>query len=252
MGLGEPSDALLSLLRGEGQLLILTGAGVSAESGLATFRGPGGLWDGRKPEDLATPEAFAADPEEVWRFYSWRRARAAAAEPNPAHRAIAALEAARSNVLLVTQNVDGLHERAGSRRVVRLHGSLWRLRCVAEGTEFEDLSPHLSPLPPRCSCGALLRPGVVWFGEPLPAEALRAAEAAARNAALVIVAGTSSLVYPAAALPAVARAAGAYLAEVNPDDTPLSPLAHERFRAPAGEVLPRLAEAAGVEPARSA
>lgn len=239
------SPELLSRLRGPGPVVALTGAGVSAESGLATFRGPGGLWEGRDPMELATPEAFREDPLTVWRFYDWRRRQAAAAAPNPAHRALAALERSREGFSLVTQNVDGLHERAGSRAVVRLHGSLWRLRCTAEGTEADDLREDLGELPPRCSCGALLRPGVVWFGETLPPDALRDAERAAREASLMLVAGTSSLVYPAAALPAVARAAGARIVEINPENTPLSSQADERIAGPAGRVLPELLAAAG-------
>ncbi len=252
MGSAAPSDALRSLLRDKGPILVLTGAGVSAESGLATFRGPGGLWEGREPTELATPEAFEDDPDTVWRFYAWRRAQAAAARPNAGHLALAALERERGNVLLATQNVDGLHERAGSRRVLRLHGSLWRLRCTVEETEYEDTNPDLAPIPPRCRCGALLRPGVVWFGEALPSAALAEASAAARRAALVIVAGTSSLVYPAAALPLEARDAGAYVVEINPEPTPLTPLAHERLAGLSGEILPRIAEAAGVPPERIA
>ncbi len=244
------SPKLRERLRAPGRIVALTGAGVSAESGLATFRGPGGLWRGKDPMDLATPEAFARDPRGVWEFYDWRRSQAAAAEPNPAHRALAALEASRTGFLLVTQNVDGLHERAGSRAVVRLHGTLWRLRCVAEETETEDTRPSLLPLPPRCACGALLRPSVVWFGEPLPADAFRAAESAAREASLFLVVGTSSVVYPAASLPRIAAAAGAYVVEVNPETTRLSGEAHERLRGPAGEVLPLLAAEAGAEMAR--
>lgn len=239
--------ALCDKLRGPGPILALTGAGVSAESGLETFRGPEGLWEGRDPTELATPEAFDADPETVWRFYAWRRARAAAASPNPAHRALAALERARPDFLLVTQNVDGLHERSGSRRTVCLHGSLWRLRCTAGCGETEDLRSDLGPLPPRCSCGALLRPGVVWFGEALPEEALASALRAAREAALVIVAGTSSVVYPAAELPRFAKSAGAYVVEVNPEPTPLSPQVDERLAGPAGELLPGLLREAGIE-----
>jgi NAD-dependent deacetylase len=243
------SDELVARLRRGAPILVLTGAGVSAESGLATFRGAGGLWEGRNPLELATPQAFAADPHTVWRFYAWRRERAAAAEPNPAHRALAALEAAHPDFRLVTQNVDGLHERAGSRRLVRLHGTLWRLRCVAEGREFDDRRADLGALPPRCACGALLRPAVVWFGEGLPAEALAEAERAARRASVVLVVGTSATVYPAAALPALARGSGARIVEVNPEPTPLSALADERFAAPASRVVPAIARAAGVESA---
>jgi NAD-dependent deacetylase len=239
------SSALRRRLAGPGPIVALTGAGVSAESGLATFRGPGGLWEGHDPRELATPAAFARDPLLVWRFYAWRRARAAAAEPNPAHRALAALAVARPDTRIVTQNVDGLHERAGTPAVLRLHGSLWRLRCVEEGRESEDLRPDLSPLPPRCACGALLRPAVVWFGESLSTEVLAAAQAAVGEAAVLVVAGTSSLVWPAAGLPGVARAAGAYVVEVNPEPTPLSDDADEVLRVPAGHALPVLAAAAG-------
>ena len=242
----QPSPTLVRRLRDAGPVLALTGAGVSAESGLATFRGPDGLWEGRDPTEVATPEAFMADPHMVWRFYAERRQRAAAAEPNPAHVALAAMERELDDFLLVTQNVDGLHERSGSRNVVRLHGSLWRLRCSAEGREFDDHRTDLGELPPRCECGALLRPGVVWFGEALPMEAMARAETAARHAAVVIVAGTSSLVYPAAGLPAVARACGAYVVEINPEPTPLSATVDERLAGPAGRILPLIAEAAGV------
>lgn len=242
----SPSARLTRLLEGSGSIVVLTGAGVSAESGLATFRGPGGLWEGRSPIELATPQAFAADPLQVWRFYDWRRAQAAAARPNPAHRALASLQAGRPGVHVVTQNVDGLHQHAGSRDVIELHGSLWIVRCVADGTEREDRSPALPDLPPRCACGALLRPGVVWFGEALPFEALRRADALVRDASLVIVAGTSSLVYPAAAIPRAAKDAGVYVVEVNPEATPLSALADERIAGSAGTILPRLAEAAGL------
>lgn len=242
----EPSARLIALLRGEGPLLVVTGAGVSAESGLATFRGPGGLWEGREPTSLATPEAFSREPETVWRFYDWRREQAAAALPNPGHTAIAELERSSRDFLLATQNVDGLHARAGSRRVVELHGTLWRLRCAADGTECEDLRPTIRPLPPRCPCGALLRPAVVWFGERLPHDALHAAFAMAERAALALVVGTSGLVYPAAAVPEIAARGGAYVVEVNPEPTPLSSVVNERLQGPSGEVLPRLLAAAGL------
>jgi NAD-dependent deacetylase len=240
----EPSDRLRALLRDDLPTVVLTGAGVSAESGLATFRGAGGLWEGRDPTDVATPGAFARDPEMVWRFYAARRRQAAAASPNAGHVAIAAFARSRSTFALVTQNVDGLHERAGSGDVVRLHGSLWRSRCTRDGAEFDDDRVEFDPFPPRCRCGGMLRPGVVWFGEALPAEAFARAERAVRCAALVIVAGTSGLVYPAAGLPLVARSAGAYVVEVNPERTSLSAVADEAIAGRAGEVLPVLAEIA--------
>lgn len=248
----SPSPRLLALLRSGGPLLVLTGAGVSRESGIATFRDAGGLWEGVDPMRVATPGAFEADPAMVWRFYDERRKRAAVARPNPAHVAIAALEATGRPFLLATQNVDGLHERAGSDAIVRLHGSLWRLRCTREGTEHEDLRPSLAPLPPRCACGALLRPAVVWFEEPLPAQEFQRAAASARSAELVLVVGTSSLVYPAASLPLMALQAGAHVVEINPEATSLTPDASERLAGPAGIVLPALLEAAGIPMGRAA
>ena len=238
------TDELRERLARGGRWVALTGAGVSAESGLATFRGPDGLWDGRNPFEIATPAAFEREPEEVWRFYAWRRAQAAAAEPNPAHRALVALERASSDFLLVTQNVDGLHERAGSGNMVRLHGTLWRLRCTADGREFDDRRLDLDSTLRRCECGGVLRPAVVWFGEALPADGWARAERAAAACDVMIVAGTSSLVYPAAMLPRVANAGGAWVVEVNPEPTELTSEVHERLAGPAGTVLPVLAGAA--------
>jgi NAD-dependent deacetylase len=248
-----PSSRLLALLEGRGPVLILTGAGVSSESGIATFRDAGGVWEGIDPMRVATPRAFADDPEFVWRFYDARRAQASRAEPNAAHHAIAAIEATGRPFLLATQNVDGLHERAGSRSLVRLHGSLWSLRCTREGTEHEDLRPQLDPLPPLCArCGAMLRPAVVWFEESLPEAEYARAERAAREAELVLVVGTSSMVYPAAALPSTALQAGAYVVEINPERTPLSAAASEHLAGPAGVVLPTLLAAAGIPMGRAA
>ena len=243
----SPSARLVALLVGQGSVLVLTGAGVSSESGIATFRDAGGVWEGVDPMTVATPRAFAADPKFVWRFYDARRRRAASARPNPAHRAIAALEATGRPFLLATQNVDGLHEAAGSRALVRLHGSLWRLRCTACAAEHEDLRPALDPLPPRCAvCGAMLRPAVVWFEEPLPMIEFGRAERGAREAELVLVVGTSSLVYPAASLQLVALEAGAYVVEINPETTSFSSAASEHLAGRAGIVLPALLAAARI------
>jgi NAD-dependent protein deacetylase/lipoamidase len=247
----RPTARLVELLKSDAALFVLTGAGVSKESGIATFRDAGGVWEGVDPMTVATPEAFAADPEGVWRFYEARRRQALASQPNPAHRAIASLEGGARPFLLATQNVDGLHERAGSAAMVRLHGSLWRVRCTAEGTETDDLRPSVGPLPPLCACGALLRPAVVWFGEFLPMAEFGSAERAAREAALCLVVGTSALVYPVASLPETALAAGAYVVEVNPERTPLSPHVRERLEGPAGAVLPALLAAAGLPPGRA-
>jgi NAD-dependent protein deacetylase/lipoamidase len=226
-------------LRAAHRVVALTGAGVSAESGVPTFRGPQGLWREFRPEDLATPEAFGRDPKLVWEWYAWRRECLAACQPNAAHRALAALDQRAPEFLLATQNVDGLHALAGSRRMVELHGSLWRVRCTGCGHVAGDRNPF-AEIPPHCPCGALLRPDVVWFGEPLPKHVLERAFAAAREADVVVVAGTSSLVYPAAALPEAALGAGAFVIEVNPEPTPLSAKASLSIRGRAAEVLPML------------
>lgn len=238
----QPSsvEAAGALLRAAAKVAVLTGAGVSEESGVPTFRGEGGLWRRFRPEQLATPEAFERDPSLVWEWYDWRRQKIAAVEPNPAHRALAEIERRVALFTLITQNVDDLHERAGSRRVYHLHGEIWLLRCTGCGAEERNRQAPLESLPPRCTCGALLRPGVVWFGEALPSETWAAAAEAAGHADLFLVVGTSALVQPAASLPLIARRAGARLIEVNRDPTPLSPLANVALRGPAGELLPQL------------
>jgi len=175
--------------------VVLTGAGVSADSGIPTFRGDGGLWRNYRAEDLATPEAFARNPPLVWEWYEWRRSIVRDAKPNAAHLAIAKIP----NVLVATQNVDGLHQRAGSTNVIELHGNLFRARCVRENTRIDATEPF-ADLPPKCSCGALLRPDVVWFGEMLPEGAFERAAHAVRSADLLLVIGTSGVVFPAAGL----------------------------------------------------
>ncbi len=227
-------------VRGARRIAVLTGAGISAESGLPTFRGPGGLWRSFRPEELATPQAFAADPRLVWEWYDWRRSVHAKVEPNAGHRALADLGRRAGEFSLITQNVDSLHEAAGSRAVVHLHGSLWTLRCTRCGKEEMNRQVPLEPLPPVCECGAMQRPGVVWFGEPLPDKPLAQALAAAQKAEVMLVVGTSSMVYPAAALPKVARDSGAKVIEVNPEETEMTLAAHASVRGKAGEVLPEI------------
>jgi NAD-dependent deacetylase len=229
------------------RIVALTGAGISAESGVPTFRGPGGLWRNYSPEKLASPETFAENPRLVWEWYDWRRQIIRKAEPNPGHRALAELErrktgtsGASGSFTLVTQNVDGLHDRAGSRNVVKLHGDIWLLRCVGCGTEARNDEVPLADLPPRCRCGALLRPGVVWFGEPLPPGEWERAWEASTQAEVFLAIGTSAVVYPAAGLAEVARAAGAKLAVVNSEPTALDAAADWVLHGPAGELLPRL------------
>lgn len=220
-------------------VVALTGAGISAESGVPTFRGKDGFWEKESIEDLASPRGFRRDPRRVWSWYDARRRQIAACSPNPGHRALAAYQARHPGTTLVTQNVDGLHRRAGS-RPLEIHGCLFRVRCPREGVTREDLRVPLPEIPPLCGCGATLRPDVVWFGELLPEKEMGEAMEAARRAELFLVIGTSSLVYPAASLPEIARGRGAYLAEINVEETPLSALADEVLTGPAAEVLPGL------------
>jgi NAD-dependent deacetylase len=226
-------------LEAASSVVILTGAGISAESGIPTFRGSDGLWKNFKPEELATPQAFAKDPRLVWEWYDWRRGLIAKAEPNAGHRALVQLEAAKPNFTLITQNVDGLHDRAGSRRVLKLHGDIWRMQCSECGRNWPDRRVPLPKLPPHCGCGAVARPGVVWFGEPL-GEVSAEAEHAAREAGVLLVVGTSAVVNPAATLAPIAKSAGARVIEINPEETPISRHVDLSLRGGAGEILARL------------
>ncbi len=230
------------MLTRETKIVVLTGAGISAESGIPTFRGEGGLWKQYRPEELATPEAFARNPALVWEWYDWRRQIIARSQPNPAHRILAEMEEFFPHFTLITQNVDGLHQAAGSKKVLELHGNIWRVRCVREGTVSENREVPLKEIPPRCRCGALLRPDVVWFGEPLPGDVLEKAFAAAEECDIMLVIGTSAVVQPAASIPLVALRRGASVVEINPQETPLSRYATEVLRGKAGEVLPALWE----------
>ncbi len=224
------------------RIAVLTGAGISAPSGIPTFRDPGGLWENFNIEDYATPEGFARNPEEVWRWYAWRYQKIREAKPNRAHELLAELERKKGDgFLLVTQNIDGLHQRAGSKRVIELHGSIHRARCTVCDYRTELPPPEELEIPPKCpKCGALLRPDVVWFGEPLPPGAFEAALAGFRSADLAMVIGTSALVEPAASLGRYAKHAGAFLIEVNPEETPLTPLADLSLRMGAVEGLSAL------------
>ena len=241
------AGGLREVLRAATSLVVLTGAGISAESGVPTFRGAGGLWRNYPPEELATPEAFARNPRLVWEWYDWRRQVIHQAQPNAGHRAlveleqrIAALAPGEGSFTLVTQNVDGLHDRAGSREVVKLHGDIWLMRCTACGASERNEDVPLEELPPRCRCGSVLRPGVVWFGEALPAaEWERASQACARSQVMMVV-GTSAVVYPAAGLAELACAAGARLAIINLEPTPLDSGADRVLSGKAGEILPGL------------
>jgi NAD-dependent deacetylase len=233
-------DRARTLVAARTPCTVLTGAGVSAESGIPTFRGAGGLWRNFRAEELATPEAFARNPKLVWEWYDWRRQQIAKVQPNPAHDALASFGARSAGFHLITQNVDGLHDAAGSANAIKVHGDIWDLRCMGCGFAERDRRAPLPELPPRCACGAHLRPGVVWFGEPLPAQAWGRAEHAARSCGVFLIVGTSALVHPAAGLIDIARSAGATVIEVNLDETPYSRVADVVLRGRAGELVPRL------------
>lgn len=220
-------------------VVALTGAGISAESGVPTFRGPEGLWRNYRPEELATPQAFARDPGLIWEWYDWRRGRIAACQPNPGHSALA-------GCTVITQNVDGLHGLAGSGHVIELHGSIWRLRCTGCQAVTLNREVPLEVMPPRClECGEMLRPGVVWFGESLPPMAWEASQEAVAGADVLLVVGTSGAVYPAADLVPLAREAGAKVIEINPVETALSGVADLVLRGKSGLLLPLLFEEPG-------
>jgi NAD-dependent deacetylase len=230
---------LLALLDRTTRVAVLTGSGISAESGIPTFRGEQGLWRQFRAEELATPQAFERDARLVWEWYDWRRGIIGRAEPNEGHRTISAWQEVFPSFSLITQNIDGLHERAGSRDPVELHGNIWKLRCLREGTVTESREVPLRSLPPLCpGCGAMLRPHVVWFGEALEGRVLEEAFRRSASCDVMFVVGTSAIVHPAASLPLAAADSGAKIVEVNPDPTPLSRTADLVFRGKAGQILP--------------
>ena len=233
-------DILAARLRPARRITAITGAGVSAASGVPTFRGNDGLWRNFRAEDLATPEAFRRNPHLVWEWYDWRRSLIARCKPNEAHR-ILARWSARDDFTLITQNVDGLHEQAGA-SVIRFHGSIWELRCTGScgQTPWEDRRTPLTDMPPRCpTCTALARPGVVWFGEGIDSDVLQRAFAATACDVFLSI-GTSSIVYPAAGLVHQARRAGAFTAEINPVATESAAAVDVAIAMPAEDALPEL------------
>lgn len=245
------NDFLLSLLSAK-HIVILTGAGISAESGIATFRdAQTGLWERYDPAVLASADGYLADKSLVWGWYEWRRTQVLTAQPNAGHLAIAELAGYVARVTLITQNVDDLHERAGSRSVIHLHGSLHQPRCFqcAEPYVFANEIPTIAPAgeriePPSCKCcGGSIRPGVVWFGEMLPEAAWQSAEDAILDCDALFSIGTSSLVRPAANLPDMAIIRGAKVIQINPGPTPLDAKVHYNFTGKAGEILPALVKA---------
>jgi len=235
--------ALIEVLTRAKHVAVSTGAGISAESGIPTFRGKEGLWKKYRAEELATPTAFTQNPELVWEFYEWRRGIIAEKAPNPGHEVLARWENVFPVFSLITQNIDGLHQKAGSTDMLELHGNIWKLRCTEEGTVSENHQTPLEEVPPLCpDCGAVLRPHVVWFGESLSPTVLHKAFQLSSECDVMFVVGTSALVQPAASLPLSAAEAGAKIVEINPDPTPLTPYADFSFRGKAGEILPLIDE----------
>jgi len=240
----EIPPGFITSLRSSANVAALTGAGVSQESGLRTFRDPmDGLWAQYRPEDLATPEAFERTPELVWEFYAARRLKAGEVQPNAGHLALAEMERHVPQFTLITQNVDGLHRRAGSKKVVELHGNITRVICSGGCGMFTDWEALPGKAPTCPTCGKKLRPDVVWFGEMLPSDELAAAVQAARTCSIFFSIGTSGLVQPAATLPLMAKQSGAILVEVNAEETPLTPSVDYFFQGKSGEILPKLLKA---------
>ncbi len=258
MGEPEPNSQIAEaarILAGAKRVVALTGAGVSAESGVPTFRDKDGLWDKYDVTTLATPEAFESDPAFVWKWYDWRRQMVKSVEPNPGHFALAEMErkavARGATYTLVTQNIDNLHNIAGSKNVLELHGNIWKARLWGTGPDDvgvrEFLECPLERIPPLDEHGRLLRPHIVWFGEMLPAAVIEAAHFAATRCDAMLVVGTANVVYPAAALPYMALRGGAAVIEINPGATELSSAATISIRANSGEALPGIAAGIGFE-----
>ncbi|TAL08796.1 MAG: NAD-dependent deacylase [Nitrospirae bacterium] len=232
--------AVKARLAGARAVTVLTGAGISADSGVPTFRGAEGLWRNHRAEDLATPEAFARDPRLVWEWYNWRRELIATKIPNAAHHALVELERRVERFWLITQNVDGLHPDAGSRKLSEIHGNIWKVRCTQCGQVHANREVPL-PLLPRCpACDELLRPHIVWFGESLDPDDLDRSVAAVGSCEVLLIIGTSGIVYPAASFASLARQAGAFVVEINLDPTPNSPVVDVALGGRAAEVVPGL------------
>ena len=240
MAAGSDLGILREKLAAARSLTVLTGAGISADSGVPTFRGADGLWRNFRAEELATPEAFDRDPRLVWEWYNWRRELLATKTPNPAHDAVVELERRPHNFWLITQNVDGLHRAAGSQRLSEIHGNIWMVRCTACG-RVEDNREVPIPILPACpSCAGLLRPHIVWFGESLFPEDLRRCAEALRTCDVLLVIGTSGLVYPAAGFASLAKQSGAFVAEINVETTQQSGMVDLSLQGRAKDLVPLL------------
>jgi NAD-dependent deacetylase len=249
--MGIPQSLIKDLFTAQ-SIAVLTGAGISAESGIPTFREVGtGLWAQYNPEELATPEAFRTNPELVWDWYSWRRELISQSVPNPGHEALVKLESFLSSqsrdFTLITQNVDGLHQRAGSRNIIELHGNIMRTKCIGCDVKAVDDLLSLQGGTPRCyHCNGFLRPDVVWFGENLPKNVLDTAWNVANRCEIFMSIGTSGIVQPAASLPLIALKNEAVVVEINPNPTPLSPIANHSLQGQAGVLLPELISLIGI------
>ncbi|HTK87663.1 MAG TPA: NAD-dependent deacylase [Nitrospiraceae bacterium] len=246
MGVEQSLDDVRFRLARSRAVTVLTGSGISADSGIPTFRGTDGLWNTFRAEDLATPEAFARDPYLVWKWYNWRRELIAGKQPNAAHDALVELErrleSRAGRFHLITQNVDGLHRAAGSRRMTEIHGSIWRVRCTGCGALSDNREVPIQ-IPPMCiQCRAMLRPDIVWFGEALAEEDLRTSYEASESCEILLIIGTSGLVYPAASFAPVAKAAGAYVVELNLEITPSTEVVDCAFQGRAKNLVPALLE----------
>ena len=234
----EVPPEVIDMMRDVRSVAVLTGAGISAESGIVTFRGKNGLWEKFQPDEVATPAAWKKDPLKVWNFHHGLLQAISENEPNQAHRTLAEMEKHYRDFSVITQNIDQYHQDAGSKNVLELHGNAWRMKCTKEGTISTDYSLPKKELPPKCKCGALLRPDVVWFNEPLQADVVERAFTLARECQVMLVIGTSAYVQPAALLPAVAHESGADVVEFNLEPTAHSYLATYSFFGKAGETLP--------------
>lgn len=236
----EKYSTIRSRLFKAASICVLTGAGISADSGVPTFRGKDGLWRNFRAEDLATPEAFSKDPRLVWEWYDWRRGIIATKSPNAAHYALAEMEKRAASFHLITQNVDGLHGKAGSRNLIEIHGNIWKVRCTICGSISENRDVPIEILPWCFNCNGLLRPHIVWFGEPLDPEDIRQSMDALGRCEVLLVIGTSGVVQPAASFVSMAKRGGAYVVEVNLEETPNSFLVDEVLTGRASEVVPLL------------
>ena len=240
MSASSPIQELKARLARATAVTVLTGAGISADSGVPTFRGADGLWRDHRPEELASPEAFARNPKLVWEWYNWRRELIATTQPNPAHTALVELEHRIKNFWLITQNVDGLHPLAGSQRLSEIHGNIWKVRCTQCEKVTVNRDVPIAILPECVTCRGLLRPHIVWFGESLDPEDLQQSSNALRNCDVLLIIGTSGVVYPAASFGPIAKENGAFVAELNLDPTPNSDLVDAAFQGRAKDLVPQL------------